>query len=105
MLGVSVKFPKKRAFVTGAASGLGRALCRQLARDGWKIALCDVNEARLKEAADEVQGLGGDAFTYVLDVTDRRRAEQQLLQWHTCYFPAIILATSSLATFVASSPS
>ena len=71
MLGVSVKFPKKRAFVTGAASGLGRALCRQLARDGWKIALCDVNVDRLKEAADEVQGLGGDAYTYVLDVTDR----------------------------------
>jgi NADP-dependent 3-hydroxy acid dehydrogenase YdfG len=71
MLGVTVKFPKKRAFVTGAASGLGRALCRRLAGDGWKIAMCDTNTERLAEAAKEVQGLGGDVFTYVLDVTDR----------------------------------
>lgn len=72
MLGVSIKYPKKRAFVTGAASGFGKAICALLAADGWKLAMCDVNKERLKEAAREMEALGGTAYEYVLDVTDRK---------------------------------
>jgi len=76
MLGVTLKFPKKRAFVTGAASGLGRALCKQLAQDRWTLAMVDMNAERLKEAAEEMTTLGADVYTYLLDVTDRARYKE-----------------------------
>jgi len=34
--------PAKRAFVTGAESGLGLALCKELAQDGWTIGISDI---------------------------------------------------------------
>ena len=37
------RFPSKRAFVTGAASGLGHAICSRLAQHGWKIGIADIN--------------------------------------------------------------
>ena len=41
--------PRRTAIVTGGASGLGRALCRRLARDGWEIAICDIDETGAAE--------------------------------------------------------
>ncbi len=60
----------RRAIVTGASSGLGRALCRRLARDGWEIALCDVDEAGSRETLDLVRAAGGAGRVEPLDVTD-----------------------------------
>lgn len=60
----------KRAIVTGAASGLGRALCERLARDGWEIALCDVDEAGSRETLERVRAAGGAGRVEPLDVTD-----------------------------------
>ncbi|NBC87662.1 MAG: SDR family NAD(P)-dependent oxidoreductase [Bacteroidetes bacterium] len=60
----------QRAFVTGAASGLGLAFCRHLARDGWTIGMADVAVDRLDEAATEIRDLGGIPRTVHLDVTD-----------------------------------
>jgi NAD(P)-dependent dehydrogenase (short-subunit alcohol dehydrogenase family) len=37
----------KRIFITGGASGLGRALAERYARAGWRVAIGDVNEAQL----------------------------------------------------------
>jgi NAD(P)-dependent dehydrogenase (short-subunit alcohol dehydrogenase family) len=64
------RYPHRRAFVTGAASGLGRALCRHLAGDGWVIGMADVDEEGLAEAADEIERAGGRPRQVVLDVTD-----------------------------------
>jgi len=70
-LAISQKFPQKRAFITGAASGLGKAFCMLLARDNWTLGMADVNETSLAEAASEIKSLGGRVHSYVLDVTDR----------------------------------
>jgi NADP-dependent 3-hydroxy acid dehydrogenase YdfG len=71
MLTLSRKFPKKRAFITGAGSGLGQALAYELARDGWTLALNDLRAAPLDETCAEVRRLGGAATAHVFDVTDR----------------------------------
>jgi len=68
---ISSKFPRKRAFITGAASGLGAALCRTLAADGWTLGMCDVREELLREEAKHVDAAGGVGHVLVLDVTDR----------------------------------
>jgi len=63
------KFPQKRAFVSGAASGLGLAICERLATSGWKLLICDINEQRLGHAEKQLQALGAQAQAMVMDVT------------------------------------
>ncbi|GAB4402686.1 MAG: SDR family NAD(P)-dependent oxidoreductase [Microscillaceae bacterium] len=68
---LSLRYPQKRAFVTGAASGLGWALCQKLAHEGWQLGLADVNAQKLEEARQMVLGQGGQAWVFPLDVSDR----------------------------------
>ena len=62
--------PRRTAIVTGGASGLGRALCRRLARDGWEIAICDIDEVGAAETLQLVRDAGGEGRVERLDVTD-----------------------------------
>jgi short-subunit dehydrogenase len=67
----------RRALVTGASSGIGRALSIELARRGADIVLLARREDRLAEVAAEICRLGRRAVPVVGDVTDpaaRRRA-------------------------------
>jgi NAD(P)-dependent dehydrogenase (short-subunit alcohol dehydrogenase family) len=63
------KFPQKRAFVTGAASGLGLAICERLAHSGWKLLIADINAERLAQAEQKLQALGAQTLSRVIDVT------------------------------------
>lgn len=76
---------RRNAVLTGAASGLGRALAVRLARDGWRIALVDVNDAANEETLRLVRGAGGDGFTHHMDVAQPAAWEQLretlLSQW------------------------
>jgi NAD(P)-dependent dehydrogenase (short-subunit alcohol dehydrogenase family) len=58
------------AVVTGAGSGIGRALAQQLASAGSAVALADVNEAGLMETAASLSGKRAAATTHVVDVSD-----------------------------------
>ncbi len=46
----------RTAFVSGAASGIGRAMARRLARHGCPVAIADQDEAGLKETASLIPG-------------------------------------------------
>jgi NAD(P)-dependent dehydrogenase (short-subunit alcohol dehydrogenase family) len=59
---------QKNAIVTGAASGLGRALAVALGRERWFIALADVNTAGSEETLRLVRQAGGDGSVEELDV-------------------------------------
>jgi len=64
-------FQGKVAIVTGAASGIGKALSRALARRGATVVLADIDEAGAKAAADDMgAGPPGRASGVGLDVTD-----------------------------------
>jgi NAD(P)-dependent dehydrogenase (short-subunit alcohol dehydrogenase family) len=62
--------PRRRAIVTGAASGLGRALCERLARDGDEIALCDIDTVGAAQTLRRVEAAGGSGRVERLDVAD-----------------------------------
>jgi NAD(P)-dependent dehydrogenase (short-subunit alcohol dehydrogenase family) len=66
-------FRDRVAVVTGAASGIGRALAQALGRRGARLALVDVNEAGLEEVARELRERGGRVSLHVADVSDRAR--------------------------------
>ena len=60
---LSRRFPAKRAFVTGAASGLGFAIAECLARDGWTLGLLDLAADRLGRAVTELRRSGAREVT------------------------------------------
>lgn len=71
MYQLTKKYPQKRAFITGAASGLGRELCKELAADKWTIGICDISEKGLNETAEMIATAGGKAISYLMDVADK----------------------------------
>jgi len=61
----------KKAFITGAAQGLGAAMARALAAEGAKVALADIHVAGVQAVAAEINAAHGEgtAFAFPLDVT------------------------------------
>ena len=66
---LSSRFPRKRAFITGAGSGLGLALAKALAADGWTLGLFDRNLERLTIVEAELADAGVRLIAYPGDVT------------------------------------
>jgi NAD(P)-dependent dehydrogenase (short-subunit alcohol dehydrogenase family) len=67
---MSRQLPDKRALITGAASGIGRAIAEAYAAEGATLALVDVDAERLAETAD-----GIDAETIAVECDVRRETE------------------------------
>jgi Short-chain alcohol dehydrogenase of unknown specificity len=61
---------QNRIMITGAGSGLGREIALRWAREGWRLALADVNEAGLRETLELVRAAGGEGFVQRCDVRD-----------------------------------
>lgn len=61
---------QNRIMITGAGSGLGREIALRWAREGWRLALADVNEAGLRETTALARAAGGEGFVQRCDVRD-----------------------------------
>jgi len=59
------------AVVTGAASGIGRAIAAGYAREGAQVALLDIDAKAAEAAAQDIREAGGQAASFQLDVTKR----------------------------------
>src|SRR5689334_11617169 len=55
---ISTRLPGRRAFITGAGSGLGLEFARALAVEHWSLGLFDVDPSRLVKAEEEIAALG-----------------------------------------------
>lgn len=64
-------FTNRVAAITGAGSGIGRALAHNLANAGCHLALSDINEERVRETADQLANSGVRVTHAPLDVADR----------------------------------
>jgi NAD(P)-dependent dehydrogenase (short-subunit alcohol dehydrogenase family) len=64
----------KSAILTGAASGIGLATAKLLAREGAAVMIADINAEAGERAASEISGAGGRALFRRADVSDARDA-------------------------------
>ena len=65
------EFRGKVAAITGAGSGIGRALSMELARRGCALSISDIDGAKLAETAAAARGLGAKVTERMVDVADR----------------------------------
>ncbi len=83
------------AFVTGAASGLGRAAARALAEAGAKVAVSDISAEGAKDVAASIESDGGKALAAPADASDRASVDNAVAETvkafgkvdivHTCH--------------------
>jgi NAD(P)-dependent dehydrogenase (short-subunit alcohol dehydrogenase family) len=81
------------AIVTGAASGIGRAVAAQLSGQGHPVALWDINAAAGRQAAAELGSAGRAAEFMEVDVSDRDRVAEGVAQVAARLGPPQILVT------------
>jgi 3-oxoacyl-[acyl-carrier protein] reductase len=66
------------AIITGSATGIGAAIARRLASDGFAIAVADVDETGAAARVDELRAQGHDARAVVVDVAEARSVESMV---------------------------
>lgn len=66
----------KKALVTGAARGIGRAIAEKLAAEGADVAVCDLNKDWLAETEQAITALGRKAVTLATDVSQAKSVQQ-----------------------------
>lgn len=62
---------KKVALVTGAGGGIGRAIALRLAKDGFHVAVNDINQGSIEKVSAEIEKLGQSAIPINGDISDR----------------------------------
>ncbi|HBU47061.1 MAG TPA: 3-ketoacyl-ACP reductase [Myxococcales bacterium] len=66
------------AIITGAASGIGRAMARRFAKEGAKLVLADVQEERLNKLADELKTTNSPVIARLVDVSSTEASEAMI---------------------------
>ena len=85
----------KIAVVTGGASGIGAACAETLAREGAKVVLTDIDDARGQELAAGIRSAGREALYLSLDVTDETRWQQIVVEFERRYGRLDILVANA----------
>ena len=69
---------RKTALITGAGQGIGRGIAVRLARDGYNIAIADINLNNLAEAAQEISALGVSVLKIEADVSSAHDVQHMI---------------------------
>ena len=79
-MALSQRFPNKVAFITGAASGIGRAAAIAFASEGARVGIIDQSSAALKEVEESVRNAGGEVLAITCDVSDADQVQSAVKQ-------------------------
>lgn len=68
-----MRLEDKAAIITGAGRGIGLGIAMAFAREGARVALCDIDASLLDSALAQVRALGGPVRAFQLDVTSKEQ--------------------------------
>ena len=97
----------KTSLVTGAGVGIGRAIAMKLASEGARVLVVDFNAETAEQAVNDIVSAGGEAKTFVADVSDESRVASMVKaavdQWGTldiaCNSAAVSRGSGPIHTF------
>ena len=70
-----MRLKEKVAIVTGAASGIGKAIAHRFATEGALVIIADKNESAIPPVVEEIKVAGGQAAGFAVDVVDRAQIQ------------------------------
>ena len=73
-----MRLKDKVAIITGANSGIGRAIADCFAQEGAIVAIVARNQARIDQSVEEIRGAGGKAFGYQADISDQQQTRETI---------------------------
>ena len=71
----------RTAVVTGAARGIGAAVAKRLASDGFAVACVDLQATSCEPIVENIEAAGGKAFAVGLDVADEQAVRPASSAW------------------------
>jgi 3-hydroxybutyrate dehydrogenase len=85
----------KVALITGAASGIGKEIALEYAKQGAKIVIADLNLDAATAAAAEITGAGGTAMAVAMNVTDEAQVDKGVADTVAAYGGIDILISNA----------
>ena len=76
----TTRLQNKRAIITGAGSGIGRAAAIRFCQEGARVAVIDINQAGAEETVAMISQNGGEAMAIAADVTREEQVENAVTQ-------------------------
>ena len=90
---------RKAAIVTGAGSGIGRAIAQRLAEDGLAVAVLDLDDRSAEQVADEIRQKGGEAIALgSVDVSERSQVDDAVGRVRKALGPVLVLVNNAGVT-------
>lgn len=87
---------RRTALVTGGGSGIGRAIALRLARDGYAVAVLDLNQEAADDVAAEIGREGHEARAFGgVDVSERGQVNESVRQVRTALGPVLVLVNNA----------
>lgn len=80
-----MKLKDKVAIVTGAGQGIGRAIALDLASEGAKVCVADLNPDTANKTAEEIKAMGREAIAFKVDVTDLAQCDKMVKETLTAF--------------------
>ena len=80
----------RMAIVTGAATGIGRAIAHKFAAHGASVCLLDIDRTQAETVAAEITRAGGTASAYECDVFDLNDFQSASSRWHSSAVIALL---------------
>ncbi|KGN39955.1 3-oxoacyl-ACP reductase FabG [Knoellia aerolata] len=87
--------PVRTAIVTGAARGIGAATARRLAKDGYAVAVLDLDEAASEAVAATIRAAGGSAIGVGVDVADAEQVAAGVARVADELGPPVVLVNNA----------